>query len=153
LLENENFDTRDFTIFISHKKWVNTILRPLLELCAKEDSSLAMNICSLALILIKKISDKTMKKYKQLKSSSRPKKPQGSNSLSENIENVNNQANLENDSENEEDREEDLKVMSENLKEQQAALLSFKEALCSGMYTKDNPSCYLLIVSLSCREM
>lgn len=37
LIKNENFDTRDFTIFIAKKNWVRSILRPLLELCAKND--------------------------------------------------------------------------------------------------------------------
>lgn len=37
LILNENFDTREFSIFIANKRWVRNILRPLLELCAKED--------------------------------------------------------------------------------------------------------------------
>jgi hypothetical protein len=37
LILNENFDTRDFTIFIANKQWIKNILRPLLELCAKDD--------------------------------------------------------------------------------------------------------------------
>jgi serine/threonine protein kinase len=31
LLENENFDTKDFSIFISRKKWISSILRPSLS--------------------------------------------------------------------------------------------------------------------------
>jgi len=37
LISNENFDTRNFSIFIAHKGWIKHILRPLLELCAKDD--------------------------------------------------------------------------------------------------------------------
>jgi hypothetical protein len=37
LILNENFDTREFSLFISNKRWMKNILRPLLELCAKED--------------------------------------------------------------------------------------------------------------------
>jgi hypothetical protein len=34
---NENFETREYTILIAKKKLVETVLKPLLELCAKED--------------------------------------------------------------------------------------------------------------------
>ena len=38
LLTHENWDQRNFSIFIAHKGWIKNILRPLLELCAKDDS-------------------------------------------------------------------------------------------------------------------
>ena len=37
LILNENFDTREFTIYVSNMRWVKNVLRPLLELCAKDD--------------------------------------------------------------------------------------------------------------------
>lgn len=33
----ENFDTRPLTLFVCRQKWVNTQLRPLMELCSKDD--------------------------------------------------------------------------------------------------------------------
>jgi len=38
IIDNDNSETRDFTIFIGQKRFVRNILRPLLELCS-EDSS------------------------------------------------------------------------------------------------------------------
>lgn len=40
LFRDESFDTKEFTIFIAKKKWPKNILRPLLELCAKDDAIL-----------------------------------------------------------------------------------------------------------------
>lgn len=57
LLKNESFDTREFTMYIASKKWVKNIVRPLLELCSKEDTILAMRCCGLMLVLLKRISD------------------------------------------------------------------------------------------------
>lgn len=68
LLKHENFDTREFTLYIESKKWVHHILAPLLGLCGGnekeydgEDLGLAMRCCGLAIVLIKRISDSTMK--------------------------------------------------------------------------------------------
>jgi hypothetical protein len=133
LLENENFDTKDFSIFISRKKWISSILRPLLELCAKEDSKLAMHCCSLTLVLIKKVSDLTNKKIKQLLKTG--KKGSGSKTSTTAIGDggagggVGGAITLHSDADSEiEDKGNVLK----NYKEQILALLSFKEALCSG---------------------
>lgn len=121
LLRNENFDTRDFTIFIAGKKWVKNILNPLLSLCAKEDSTLAMNCCSLALVLIKKISEKTTKAVVQArKKKSKKVSPEGGDGADSGGEGAQNMG-VNND---------DARVVS-NYREQVSALLSFKEALCS----------------------
>jgi hypothetical protein len=125
-LDNENFDTKDFTIFISSKKWVQTIVRPLLELCAKEDSVLAMNCCSLLLILIKKVSESTSKKVKKVLK--KKKKPSTGNSTAAA---TSTEVDIESDSESE-----DKSFILANFKDQIAALLSFKEGLCSGKTNK-----------------
>ena len=63
LKENENFDSKDFTIFIAKKKWVRNELRPLLELCAQDqhhidpDRDLALRCCKLMLVLMKRMKD------------------------------------------------------------------------------------------------
>lgn len=67
LLQNENFDTREFTLYIARKKWVHSILAPLIGLCSGTDGStgddlgLAMRCCGLAIVLIKRLSDSTLK--------------------------------------------------------------------------------------------
>ncbi len=132
LIKNENFDTRDFTIFISQKKWVRNILRPLLELCAREDSALAMNCCSLALILIKKMSDKTMKlidKFYKKKKKSKAVAVEGGKDAEDGEGAASKKAVTLHDSQSE---DESSPAKIQNAKEQVAALLSFKEALCSG---------------------
>ncbi len=126
---NENFDTRNFSLFIANKKWMKNILRPLLELCAKDDSILAMRCCSLALVLIRRLSDASQK---VLADATRGAKRKASS------------ADLQ---QNEDDKEEDEKAAAvkdeaaeksamharvENVKQQVSALLSFKDALCSG---------------------
>ncbi len=136
LIKNENFDTRDFTIFIANKKWVKNILRPLLELCAKDDrykistefasftqtltllccSLLAMRCCGLALVLVKRLSDDAMK---TLKKESKKKKSST--------------VDLTVGEPNEEDKSDSERKKVPNAREQIAALLSFKDALCSGM--------------------
>lgn len=119
VLNNDNRDTRDYSLFIARKKWALTILRPLLELCAKEDSILAMKICSLAMVLTKRISDRTMKQIQNAKKSA--KKISSLEKAKLNLQ-------------NEEDSRSETEITSVliNAKEQTAALLSFKEAFCSG---------------------
>lgn len=138
LIKNENFDTRDFTLFIAQKKWVKHILRPLLELCAREDSVLAMNCCSLALILVKKISEKTMKLAE--KSARKAKKnkalkngDEGKSSENPTNGESNNQA-MTLDSSDDENKNDGAigQMRIQNAKDQLQALMSFKEALCSG---------------------
>lgn len=132
LIKNENFDTRDFTIFISQKKWVRNILRPLLELCAREDSALAMNCCSLALILIKKMSDKTMKlidKFYKKKKKPKTVAAEDDKDVADGDVAATKKAVTLHDSQSE---DESSPAKIQNAKEQVAALLSFKEALCSG---------------------
>jgi hypothetical protein len=119
-LDNENFETREFTLFISKKNWVGSILRPLIELCAKEDSSLAGTCASLVLVLIKKIEDSTMKKVKKILKSKKKQKALTAGTTAEE---------LGSDSEIE-----DKTGVLGNVKEQTRALLSFKEALCSGTF-------------------
>lgn len=36
LKDSENYDSKDFTIFISKRNWVKNELRPLLELCSED---------------------------------------------------------------------------------------------------------------------
>ena len=67
ILKNENFDTREFTLYIASKKWVHNILQPLLSLCSDrnditgDDIGLAMRCCGLAIVLLKRLSDNTVK--------------------------------------------------------------------------------------------
>lgn len=146
LIKYENFDSRDFTIFIAQKKWVKNILRPLIELCAREDSALAMNCCSLALILIKKMSDRTLKLIDKFNKKKKKKAIQssaieegGEEKEGEEKEDNNNNPSKEksgkgavtlHDSQSE---DEASPTRIHNAKDQVLALLSFKEALCSGM--------------------
>jgi len=141
LLQNENFDTRDFTIFIANKQWIKNILRPLLELCAKDDSMLAMRCCGLALVLVRRLSDESQKIIKQLSSKTRKASSQDL------------QANEEEKDLQDKDKDKDIGHGKEsgtdanaqsvvaaaaaqkraiNVQQQLSALLSFKEALCSG---------------------
>jgi len=138
LLQNENFDTRDFTIFIANKQWIKNILRPLLELCAKDDSMLAMRCCGLALVLVRRLSDESQKTIKQLTSKTRKASSQDL------------QANEEDKDELDKDNGNDIVTKNvfdtaaknviiaqrkvSNVQQQLAALLSFKEALCSGKW-------------------
>jgi hypothetical protein len=39
--EHENLETKDFTIFVNEKKWVNTAVKPLLELCSRDNEDSA----------------------------------------------------------------------------------------------------------------
>lgn len=67
LLKNENFDTRECTLYIARKKWMHGILAPLIGLCNGKDGvdgddlGLAMRCCGLAIVLIKRLSDSAMK--------------------------------------------------------------------------------------------
>lgn len=69
LRNSENYDTKDFTIFIAKRKWILTEIRPLMELCAHSDASanvdsdrdLAMRCCKLVMVLIKRMKDQTAK--------------------------------------------------------------------------------------------
>ena len=67
LLKNENFDTRECTLYIARKKWMHGILAPLIGLCngrdgvSGDDLGLAMRCCGLAIVLIKRLSDSAMK--------------------------------------------------------------------------------------------
>jgi hypothetical protein len=36
LRDNENYDTRDFTLYVASKKWVNSELVPLMELSTED---------------------------------------------------------------------------------------------------------------------
>lgn len=60
LVKNENFDTREFILFISRKKWVRSILRPLLELCAFDDRYYYImdQLCA-EILLVHKVYSKT----------------------------------------------------------------------------------------------
>lgn len=140
LLKNENFDTRDFTVFIARKQWVSNILRPLLELCDKEDSGLAMNCAGLALVLVRRMSDKTLQVLADHKGKKRAKKVQATSSepseptsLPEGADAADNEKNKSialSDSEAEDERSVDQQRLN-NARDQLSALLSFKEALCS----------------------
>jgi hypothetical protein len=88
-----------------------------------------MKICSLALVLIKKISDKTMKQIQNAKKSTK-KTPANPDT---------HKASLEDDAESRSETE--ITSVLANAKEQTAALLSFKEALCSGKYEKFSIYC------------
>lgn len=111
LRNNENFETRDFTIFISKRKWVKTQLCPLMELCvdaqleAEADRDLAMRCCKLVMVLIKKMKDQPMKALKQIKL--------GKTTSSKQYAPITSAARA-------------------NATAQLSALLSFKEALCTG---------------------
>ena len=67
LLKNENFDTRECTLYIARKKWMHGILAPLIGLCNGRDGvdgddlGLTMRCCGLAIVLIKRLSDSAMK--------------------------------------------------------------------------------------------
>ena len=118
LKDNENFDTKDFTIFISKRKWVANELRPLLELCSEDrealrsDQDLAMRCCRLVLVLIKRMRDST---EKSLAVEARLKI--GKETKEEGIERYNRQS-----------------KSKSNAMEQLSSLLSFKEALCTGLF-------------------
>lgn len=140
LIKNENFDSRDFTIFIAQKKWVKNILRPLLELCAREDCALAMNCCSLALILVKKISDRTAKLIDKFnKKKSKKSKIVATEGGGEEIEGegeggAGKSTKAISTMQDSQSEDEASPNKINNAKEQVLALLSFKEALCSGTY-------------------
>eukprot|EP01038_Epipyxis_sp_PR26KG_P006066 gene6066-8351_t len=112
---NENFDTREFSIFIAKKNWVRNNLRPLIELCAKDDSNLVLKCCGLAMVLIKRMSDKALK-YLQVETKKKIKK----------------QDNKQDKGDEEEvdltDREGEIKI---DAQEQLSVLLLFKESLLS----------------------
>lgn len=116
LKDNENFETKDFTIFISKRKWVANELRPLLELCSEDlidgssDKDLAMRCCRLVLVLIKRMRDTTEKAL-----AIEAKLRMGKETKEEGIERYNRQS-----------------QSKSNAMEQLLALLSFKEALCTG---------------------
>ena len=118
LKDNENFDTKDFTIFISKRKWVPNELRPLLELCSENtenlssDQDLAMRCCRLVLVLIKRLRDST---EKSLALEARLK--MGKETKEEGIERHNKQS-----------------MSKSNAMQQLSSLLSFKEALCTGWF-------------------
>lgn len=87
-----------------------------------------MNCCSLALVLVKRISDKALKKVnksKRLKSKTKKVAPDGA----QQGESTNN-AEEEGDASQSDD--EDDGTALKNVQAQLVALLSFKEALCSG---------------------
>ncbi len=86
-----------------------------------------MNCCSLALVLVKKISEKVMKRVQKVK---KARKKKG-----------------EVEKDGAESRSEDEKdSVLENIKEQLRALLSFKESLCTGKWNKS----LAFILFLSC---
>lgn len=117
---------------------MKNILNPLLSLCAKEDSTLAMNCCSLALVLIKKISEKTSKAVVQAKKKKIIKNGgaggdggEGGNESGEegeqrqpNIATTSTSSALTGISDSD-------AAIIRNYREQVSSLLSFKEALCS----------------------
>lgn len=140
LLQNENFDTRDFTIFIANKQWIKNILRPLLELCAKDDSMLAMRCCGLALVLVRRLSDESQKIIKQLSSKTRKASSQDlqANEEEKDLEDKDKDKDIAHGKESGTDANAQSVVAAAaqkraiNVQQQLSALLSFKEALCSG---------------------
>lgn len=139
LLQNENFDTRDFTIFIANKHWIKNILRPLLELCAKDDSMLAMRCCGLALVLVRRLSDESQKTIKQLSSKTRKASSQDLQANEEEKDLQDKDKDTGHGKESVTDANAQSAVAAAaaqkqaiNVQQQLSALLSFKEALCSG---------------------
>lgn len=108
LRDNENYNSRDFTLFVSNKKWVKSELAPLLELSI-DDRDLAMRCCKLALVLIKNLRDPAKKAIQN-----EVKGVKGKETKEEGIERS--------------DKEMRIK---RNALQQVSALLSFKEALCT----------------------
>lgn len=138
LLQNENFDTRDFTIFIANKQWIKNILRPLLELCAKDDSMLAMRCCGLALVLVRRLSDESQKTIKQLSSKTRKASSQDLQANEEEKDLQDKDIGHGKESVTDANAQSVVAAVAAaqkraiNVQQQLSALLSFKEALCSG---------------------
>ena len=108
LRDNENYNTRDFTLFVASKKWMKSELVPLLELSV-DDRDLAMRCCKLALVLIKNLRDNAQKALKTEVKAIKGK---------------------ETKEEGKERSDKEMKV-KKNAQQQISALLSFKEALCT----------------------
>lgn len=95
-------------------------------------SLLAMRCCGLALVLIKRLSDKAMK-YLVKDTKKKPRKG-GANSTEE--------KGGEGDSDKEANSDDELLSKVTNAKQQLSALLSFKEALCSEKCNEALTNCF-----------
>lgn len=61
LRKNENWETRDFTLFIAKKGWVEKILLPLIEVSYIDDRDLVDRGCRLLMTLIRTLRENTRK--------------------------------------------------------------------------------------------
>lgn len=133
-MKNEHYETRNFSIFIANKQWVNNILRPLLELSADDDSHLAINIAGLVLVLVRRMSDKALmllsEQKKKSKAKSKSKKFLQSVAPTTTAD-ENNKSIALSDSEVEDDEPKVTSSALQNAIDQLKALLSFKTGLCS----------------------
>ena len=109
---------RELTVFVAKKNWMKDIVNPLLELCAKDDSTLAIRICGLLLTLTKRMSENTYKALSVLQKKGRSgKKTELDKDLV--VSGVNGKP-----------------ISAEAITQQIWASLTFKEALCSEKSTE-----------------